>query len=369
MWSCTVSPATATKDQTGGFFYRRPGVAQLLPVRLADGSTHDPRAALYPAGFTPQFSGDVIDYAAVLGMRGERGSGFTFDLSAGYGSDEIRYRIANTMNPSLGPDTPTRFRPGNLVNEEVSVNADFTLALDAGLATPVNFAFGFEYREEGYGIERGDALSYAVGPFARPDPFNFEITRAEVDADPADGLVTVECRIPGFEAVGALCPEGDPVNNAVPVGSNGFPGYPPTFASDVERRSHAAYVDLEADLTDRWLGNAAVRYEDFSDFRRGHDREGRDPVSADRPSQRPRLHGDRLPRADAGPDFNHQRLHSRQRRGTSAGRGNLPQHPPGCGPVRRYCPRRGALPVLYTGPCGDPLRRTRPHVRLLPRPP
>ena len=256
----------ATKDQTGGFFYRRPGVAQLLPVRLADGSTHDPRAALYPAGFTPQFSGDVIDYAAVLGMRGERGSGFTFDLSAGYGSDEIRYRIANTMNPSLGPDTPTRFRPGNLVNEEVSVNADFTLALDAGLATPVNFAFGLEYREEGYRIERGNPLSYAVGPFARPDPFNFEITRAEVDADPADGLVTVECRIPGFEAVGALCPEGDPINNAVPVGSNGFPGYPPTFASDVERRSHAAYVDLEADLTDRWLGNAAVRYEDFSDF-------------------------------------------------------------------------------------------------------
>ena len=256
----------ATKDQTGGFFYRRPGVAQLLPVRLADGSIHDPRAALYPAGFTPQFSGDVIDYAAVFGLRGERGSRFTFDLSAGYGSDEIRYRIANTMNPSLGPDTPTRFRPGNLVNEEVSVNADFTLALDAGLATPVNFAFGFEYREEGYRIERGDPLSYAVGPFARPDPFNFEITRAEVDADPADDLVTVECRVPGFEAVGVLCPEGDPVNNAVPVGSNGFPGYPPTFASDVERRSRAAYVDLEADLTDRWLGNAAARYEDFSDF-------------------------------------------------------------------------------------------------------
>ncbi len=284
----------ATKDQTGGFFYRRPGVAQLLPVRLADGSIHDPRAALYPAGFTPQFSGDVIDYAAVLGMRGERASGFTFDLSAGYGSDEIRYRIANTMNPSLGPDTPTRFRPGNLVNEEVSVNADFTLALDAGLATPVNFAFGFEYREEGYRIERGNPQSYAVGPFARPDPFNFEITRAEVDADPADGLVAVECRIPGFEAVGALCPEGDPINNAVPVGSNGFPGYPPTFASDVERRSHAAYVDLEADLTDRWLGNAAVRYEDFSDF---------GAVTIGKVATRFRLTGDLNVRASMGTGF------------------------------------------------------------------
>ena len=256
----------ATKDQTGGFFYRRPGVAQLLPVRLADGSIHDPRAALYPAGFTPQFSGDVTDYAAVFGVRGERGPDFTFDLSIGYGHDEIDYRIANTMNPSLGPDTPTRFRPGALVNDEIAVNADFTRTFEAGLSAPLNFAFGFEYREEGYRIERGDPLSYAVGPFARSDPFNFEITQVEVDADPGDDLVAVECRIPGFEAAGALCPEGDPVNNAVPVGSNGFPGYPPTFASDVDRRSHAAYVDLEADLTDRWLANLAARYEDFSDF-------------------------------------------------------------------------------------------------------
>ena len=256
----------ATKDQTGGFFYRRPGVAQLLPVRLADGSIHDPRAALYPSGFTPQFSGDVTDYSAVVGMRGERGPDFAFDLSVGHGSDEIRYAIANTMNPSLGPETPTRFRPGNLVNDELAVNADFTVALDAGLADPLNFAFGFEYRDEGYRIERGDPLSYRVGPFARPDPFNLEITQAEADADPTDDLATVECRIPGFEARGALCPAGDPVNNAVPVGSNGFPGYPPAFASDVDRRSHAAYVDVEADLTDRWLANVAARHEGFSDF-------------------------------------------------------------------------------------------------------
>ena len=258
----------AAKDQTGGFFYRRPGVAQLLPVRLEDGSIHDPRTTLYPAGFTPQFSGDVADYAVVLGIRGETGPRFTYDLSAGYGYDEIRYRIANTMNPSLGSDTPTRFRPGNLANEELALHADLTLALNPGSPTPLNFAFGFEYREEGYRIERGDPPSYRVGPFARVDPFNFEITQAEADADPADDLTTVECRIPGFEVVGSLCPEGDPVNNAVPVGSNGFPGYPPAFASDIDRRSHAAYVDLEADLTDRWLASAAARYEEFSDFGR-----------------------------------------------------------------------------------------------------
>ena len=256
----------AAKDQTGGFFYRRPGVSQLLPVRLADGAIYHPRASLYPAGFTPQFSGDVTDYAVALGVRGSLRSGLAFDISAGYGADEIRYRIENTLNPSLGPETPTRFRPGTLANDELAVNADFVWPWEIGLASQLNAAFGFEYRAEGYRIKAGDPMSYRVGPFGTADPFNFEITQAEVDADPDDDLTIVECRVPGFEAVGALCPPGDPVNNAVPIGSNGFPGYPPTFASNRDRRSYAGYIDLEVDLTDRWMANGAARYEDFNDF-------------------------------------------------------------------------------------------------------
>ena len=254
------------KDQSGGFFYRRPGVSQLLPVRLADGSIHDPRARLYPAGFTPQFSGDVTDYAITVGLSGSAWRDLDFDLSAGYGFSRIAYRIENTLNPSLGPDTPTRFRPGALANDELAVNADFVWLWDTGLASPVNVAFGLEYRDEGYRIEAGDPLSYQVGPFGVPDPFNLEITQAEVDADANDDLTVVECRIPGFEAVGELCPAGDPVNNAVPIGSNGFPGYPPGFASRRSRGSYAVYLDFEADLTDRWLVEVAGRYEDFQDF-------------------------------------------------------------------------------------------------------
>lgn len=256
------------KDQSGGFFYRRPGVSQLLPVRLADGSIHDPRSSLYPAGFTPQFSGDVTDYAITIGLRGTGWRSVDFDLSAGYGFSRIAYHIDNTLNPSLGPDTPTRFRPGALANDELAVNADFVWQWEAGFASPVNVAFGLEYRDEGYRIEAGDPQSYEVGPFGVPDPFNLEITQAEVDADPDDDLTVVECRIPGFERVGGLCPAGDPVNNAVPIGSNGFPGYPPGFASSRSRGSYAVYLDLAADLTDRWLVEVAGRYEDFQDFGR-----------------------------------------------------------------------------------------------------
>ena len=254
------------KDQSGGFFYRRPGVSQLLPLRLADGSIYDPRAGLYPAGFTPQFSGEVIDYSLVGGLRGELNNGLKLDLSLSYGSDEIRYRIANTLNPSLGPDTPTRFRPGNLVNDELAVNADFSVPVELGFAGPLNAAFGVEYRRERYRIEAGDLPSYAVGPYAEPDPFNFEISRAEVDADPDDGLRVVECRIPGLEAVGSLCPAGDPIHNVVPVGSNGFPGYAPEFASSLGRNNYAGYIDLELDVTDELLLNGLLRFDHFSDF-------------------------------------------------------------------------------------------------------
>ena len=257
----------STKEQRGGFFYRRPGVSQLLPVRLADGSIHDPRATLYPSGFTPQFSGVVDDYAMHVGIKGDWPRGLSYDASASYGRNRIRYRLENTLNPSLGPETPTRFRPGDLVNDELSLHLDFAAALPV-FDHALDIAFGAEYRDEGYAVEEGDPDSYAIGPFGRRDPFNFEITQAEVDADPNDALIVVECRIPGFRAVGSLCPAGDPINNALPIGSNGFPGYPPAFASDVGRRSYAVYADLQADLSERWLGNAAVRYESFEDF--GH---------------------------------------------------------------------------------------------------
>ena len=256
----------AAKDQTSGFFYRRAGVRQLLPLRLADGSIYDPRTRLFPAGFTPQFHGAVRDYAVHGGARGELKTGLAYDLSATYGASRIRYRIENTLNPSLGPDTPTSFRPGDLGNDEFALNADFAWPRIALGRRQGHLAFGLEYRNEGYQVVEGEPSSYAIGPFARPDPFDWEVTQAEVDADPADDLTMLECRVPGFEALGALCPEGDPVNNVVPIGANGFPGYPPAFASDVNRRSHAAYVDLEVDASARWLANFALRYERFEDF-------------------------------------------------------------------------------------------------------
>ena len=253
-------------EANGSFFYRRPGVHQLLPVRLADGSIYDPRDR-FPGGFTPRFFGRVVDYGFTGGVRGDADRRLDWDLSVRRGENEIEYTLENTWNPSLGPASPTVFHPGDLVTDEWSLNADFSYAVDTGMASPLNVAFGFEYREEGYELQQGDPASYESGPFASVDPFGFEVTRAEVDADPNDDLTAVECRIPGQERPGP-CLSGDPINNALPVGSNGFPGYAPDFTSTFDRGSKAVYLDLEADVTERLLLNAAGRLEDFPGFGR-----------------------------------------------------------------------------------------------------
>ena len=256
----------STRNQGVGFFYRRPGVPQLFPIRLQDGSIYDPRTSLYPSGFTPQFAGHVLDMSLYSGVRNFSSETFTSDASISYGRNEIRYSIENTLNPSLGPATPTAFRPGDLINEELALNVDVTWTARIGKSIEANLAAGGEWRRDKYSIVAGDPLSYEVGPFARPDPFNFEITQAEVDHDLNDTLTTVECRLPGNERVGELCESGDPVNTAVPVGSNGFPGYPVAFATRNSRDNTAIYAESEFDVTPSWRVNFAARVENYSDF-------------------------------------------------------------------------------------------------------
>ena len=266
LWNVYGFANYTTKDQTGGFFYRRPGISVLRPVRLQDGSIFDVRQSLYPAGFTPQFSGLVKEEVLLVGMRRDLNPHWTVDLSLNSGRSEVEYLIANTLNPSLGPRSPTTFRPGDLANRELTLNADFAGALRIGPIEPISLALGMERRFEQYEIKSGDLASYELGPFGIRDPFNFEITQTEVDADPNDDITMIECRIPGFEKRGSLCAEGDPINNTLPIGSNGFPGYSPLYATIQSRKSYGIYFDGEVNPIEPFLVNTAFRFENFEDF-------------------------------------------------------------------------------------------------------
>ena len=64
----------------------------------------------------------------------------------------------------MGPLSPTDFKPGDLIQEEQQLNADFVYLWEIPtLSEPLNLAFGSEYRKETYKIEVGDEASWKIG--------------------------------------------------------------------------------------------------------------------------------------------------------------------------------------------------------------
>lgn len=240
----------------GGFFYRYPGNGTIEDLRLADGSIYSP-LELFPGGFTPRFKGDVEDYSFVGGVRGEVAA-TTYDVSFRYGYDEISYKLWNTINPSLGPETPTSFKPGDLSNEETQFQIDLAHDVEVGLYAPVTVAVGYSYLDESYEVKRGQELSYIPGPYAQQDPW-------DLCTDTGTPTAAGAAAIAGGSSLDCANAD-DPVYTVVGVGSNGFPGYSPEFSEIYDRDSHAVYLDVSTDLTESLFVQGAVRYEDYSDF-------------------------------------------------------------------------------------------------------
>lgn len=250
----------------GSFYYRYPLNGTIMPLREADGSIYSP-LDIYPGGFTPRFFGEIIDYSIAGGLRGDLGGGFGYDISVRNGKNEVQYTLKNTINPSLGSATPQSFRPGDLINEETQVQADFIKEFDVGFATPLAVGFGLSYLEESYEIVEGEEASYIAGPHATPDPYNL---CDDFGAPTAAGLLVIG-NGSSLNCADVNDPDDDsdsydPVYQVVGVGSNGFPGYSPAFSGTYERESQAAYVDVSADITSDFFLQAALRYEDYSDF-------------------------------------------------------------------------------------------------------
>ena len=171
----------------------------------------------FPGGFRPKFGGELTEQAAVAGLRGESPGGLRYDLSASRGEHEIDFFMRDSINPSLGPDSPGSFRLGAYVQTERGLNLDLAYPLAVGaFASPLHAAFGLEWREAAFRVRRGEPDSWRAGPYAAQ----------------------------GFG-----------------VGANGFSGFGPAVAGRWRRGSRAQYLDLEADVrADLTLG-AALRRE------------------------------------------------------------------------------------------------------------
>jgi iron complex outermembrane recepter protein len=203
---------------------------------------------LTPDGFLPLIDTDLKDWAGSVGVRGEL-SGWKTDLSIGYGHNEFFYTVRDSLNTSFGPESQSTFDAGGLDFGQWLANLDVSRQFDVGLAGPLSFAVGAEYRHENFKITPGELQSFALGPFFRAA---FVTTAANCATEGGVFSATNSvCSFPGRQA---------------PAGAQGFPGIPPASETDESRHSWSAYAELDGELFKNFTATVAGRFEHYSDF-------------------------------------------------------------------------------------------------------
>ena len=182
--------------------------------------------AIYPDGFQPQINPHVGDASLTGGVKGDLG-GWKWDFSDTWGRNQIDYYTINSVNVTYGAASQTRFYDGLLGFQQNTANFDLTGQIDAGLPSALKTAAGLEYRWDNYWIKQGDHASWDNG--------------------------------------GQLVLDG-PSKGTVPAyGAQGFPGFRPTDETNMTRSNVAGYVDVETQITKKWMIDAAGRAEHYSD--------------------------------------------------------------------------------------------------------
>jgi iron complex outermembrane receptor protein len=180
-----------------------------FPRPNSTGSIGSAELAGYPDGFIPLIDTKSYDINSALGVKGVV-NGWDVNLDASYGRNVVQFRTNHSANYGLGATTPHSFYDGSMAFDQLVGNLDVTRTLD--VFKSLNVAFGLEGRREGYSIRPGELASYTLS------------------------------------------------------GAQGFPGFAPANAVNVHRENGSAYVDLEAQVTDKFLLGVAGRGETYSDF-------------------------------------------------------------------------------------------------------
>jgi iron complex outermembrane recepter protein len=175
---------------------------------------------MYPYGFEPQEESLDTDYQYNLGVKTDL-AGWNVDANISYGKDIQEYHTLRTGNRSLFIDThtsPTNFYDGTFNASEFVGTIDVTHQFNVGMASPLNFAFGVEAREDTFQIKAGDAGS------------NYK------------------------------------------EGGQSYPGYAPSVAGSHSRKNYSAYVDFDLapiESIDIDVAGRAEHYTDFGDTQIG----------------------------------------------------------------------------------------------------
>jgi len=215
------------KDARGAFIPAKYGYGGLVNT---SGSSVLPQ--LYPDGFQAYRRIWENDFQATLGLSGDLGS-WHLDASTSYGEDHVRLGAENTLNPSLGPTSPTSFTMGTQIQTLWVNNLDLSRDYDIGFAKPVTVSLGFEHRWEKFQSKAGEPDSYRNGGYQIPD----------------DGTAFGDLYGGQFPSPGLVS----------------FTGTSPADAASLSRNNVAGYIDLSTNITKAWYLGVAGRFEHYDD--------------------------------------------------------------------------------------------------------
>ncbi|CAN5320683.1 TonB-dependent receptor [soil metagenome] len=166
------------------------------------------------------------EFAFTLGAKGDL-SGWTYDLSGTYGHEKnniwieqsahrevwiASYQASLLPGSTVVPNSPNSAYDGGFRLSQATVTADISKQFEFGMARPLTFAFGGEYRRDSYEVVAGDYYSTYLS------------------------------------------------------GVQAFPGYKTSDAGKYHRSSVAGYANIILEPIEKWTIDLAGRYEHYTDF-------------------------------------------------------------------------------------------------------
>lgn len=173
--------------------------------------------------YNPIIQSVIQDVSMSAGVKGTLKRNWNWDISNTFGRNDFHYYGKRTFNASSIITNNTRrqtnFDDGGFNFLQNTLNLDISKSFPH-IAQGLNIGFGTEFRYEYYTIYKGEEASYA----------------------------------------------GYPNSFGQAPGAQGFPGFSPADEIKKSRSNLGAYIDAELNITKSWLANAAIRFENYSDF-------------------------------------------------------------------------------------------------------
>ena len=214
-WNLKVFGGYSQKSGDAAGFFRYPtSISSGTGIYAAQVFT------IYPNGFLPLIKTDIKDYSLSAGVDGKLGK-WNASLSNTLGVNDFNFAVDNSINYTqfeVTANPQTKFKAGGLRFLQNTINAD--LSRNFKVLSGLNVAYGAEFRIDQYAQHAGEEASYK----------NFN------------------------------------TSSGAASGAQVFAGFVPDYAKTHTRHNVALYADLEQDFTKQWLVEAALRFENYSDF-------------------------------------------------------------------------------------------------------